>query len=171
VLVGDGPAVPKLREYAVQGCVADRVIFAGSIPYDQVPRHIAAMDIVLLPRAVEYASPLKLFEYMAAGKAIVAPHQENLLEILTEGGDALCFPPEDRKALEVVLCRLVEDESLRRRLGEEAKRTIERRGLTWAGNASRIVNVASELLSEHAGTVATKPKAIPAGLVETGAGR
>ena len=86
---------------------------------------------------------------MAAGKAILAPRQDNLLEVLTEGSDAVCFTPEDPGELETALRRLVSDEALRLRLGTEARRTIQRRGLTWDGNAAKIVQVAAELLAER----------------------
>src|SRR5208337_2471038 len=84
VLVGKGQALSGLKGLASQLGLKDQVRFTGAVPHDQVPSYLAAIDVALIPRAVEYASPLKLFEYMAAGKAIVAPRQENLLEVLTE---------------------------------------------------------------------------------------
>ncbi|HJT75931.1 MAG TPA: glycosyltransferase family 4 protein [Gemmataceae bacterium] len=142
LLVGENPGLP---EEAARLGIAGQVTFAGSVPHAEVPSYLAAMDIGLIPRAVEYASPLKLFEYLAAGMAILAPRQENLMEILTEGEDAVCFTPEDAAGLEASLLRLVQDEGLRRRLGAAARQTIHRRGLTWAGNAARIVQAFEEL--------------------------
>jgi glycosyltransferase involved in cell wall biosynthesis len=82
---------------------------------------------------------------MAAGKAIAAPRQENLMEVLTEGVDALGFEPEDLDGMNAALRRLVEDAGLRERLGAEARRTIARRGLTWEGNAARIIDAFREV--------------------------
>jgi glycosyltransferase involved in cell wall biosynthesis len=81
----------------------------------------------------------------------VAPRQENLLEILTEDVDALCFTPEDTTSLEAALVQAVSDGSLRSKLGEQARRTIDRRGLTWEGNALRLVQVFEELRAASVG--------------------
>jgi len=67
---------------------------------------------------------------MAAGRA-------SLLEVLTEGVDALCFAPENLPELTDAVRRIVADCAFRRRLGAEAQRTIARRELTWSGNARR----------------------------------
>jgi glycosyltransferase involved in cell wall biosynthesis len=139
LLVGEGPALPHLRELAATLDLTPNVAFTGAVPHDRIPRYLAAMDAVVIPRAVEYASPLKLFEYMAAGKAIIAPRQPNLLEVLTEDVDALCFERENLPELVGAVRRVVSDRSLRQRLGAEAQRTIAREDLTWSGNARRIV--------------------------------
>jgi len=139
LLVGDGPAVPGLRRLTESLGLTRTVAFTGSVPHDRIGHYLSAMDAVVIPRAVEYASPLKLFEYMAAGKAIAAPRQANLLEVLTEGVDALCFAPENLPELTDAVRRIVADCAFRRRLGAEAQRTIARRELTWSGNARRIV--------------------------------
>jgi glycosyltransferase involved in cell wall biosynthesis len=145
VLVGEGQAVPALRKLAQTLGIHDRVVFVGAVPHDDVSALIEAFDVVLLPRAVEYASPLKLFEYMAAQKAIVAPRQSNLQEVLTDGHDALLFSPEHPAELESTLVRLSRDEVLRRELGRRARATIDTRNLTWDGNASRIIQVFEEI--------------------------
>jgi glycosyltransferase involved in cell wall biosynthesis len=145
LLVGGGLTWAALKELAGRLGIADQVVFTGAVPHNEVPSYLAAIDVAVIPRAVEYASPLKLFEYMAAGKAIVAPRQDNLMEVLTEGVDGVCFTPEDAAGLEAALPPLVSDDALRRRLGAEAQRTIERRGLTWEGNAARIVQVFEEV--------------------------
>lgn len=139
LLAGDGPAIPELRHTAQELGVADRVSFLGAVAHDRVPALLSAMDCVVLPHAVEYASPLKLFEYMAAGRAIVAPRQDNLLEILSEGENALCFEPGDTTGLRQTLERLVGAPELRDQLGKAAAASLRSKGLTWRSNASRIV--------------------------------
>ncbi|PMY01013.1 glycosyl transferase family 1, partial [Pseudomonas sp. MPR-R2A5] len=84
-----------------------------------------------------YASPLKLFEYMALSRAIVAPDQANIREVLTDGVDALLFRPGDPAALAEVLARLAAAPELRRRLGAAARRRLEGADLTWRGAARR----------------------------------
>ncbi len=73
LIVGDGPARESLQHQARQRGIVDRVTITGIVARDRVPDYIAAFDIALQPSVVPYASPLKLFEYLAMGRAIVAP--------------------------------------------------------------------------------------------------
>ena len=73
LVVGDGPARAPLEVQAARLGIADRVQFTGTMSRDRLPGLIAAFDIALQPLVTAYASPLKLFEYMAEGRTIVAP--------------------------------------------------------------------------------------------------
>lgn len=149
LVVGEGPARAELEALSRELGLADRVTFTGLVPRDQVPDHVAAFDVALQPAVVEYASPLKLFEYLALGQAIVAPRVPNLMEILTEDENALLFDPDTPDDLERALGRLCDDPALRQRLGQGARDTIQARGYTWRGNAERIVRL---FQSQLAGT-------------------
>jgi len=142
-VVGDGPAREDLEAQATTLGVADRVRFTGVIPNAEVPAAVARFDIALQPKVTEYASPLKIFDYMAAGCAIVAPDQPNIREILTDGETALLFDPADPGAMWQAIRRLIQDTPLRHRLGQAARAELERRDFTWAGNARRIAGWAA----------------------------
>jgi glycosyltransferase involved in cell wall biosynthesis len=144
VVVGDGPARPVLERQAAALGIADRVRFTGLAPHEAVPSLVAGFDIALQPRAVAYASPLKIFDYMAAGRAIVAPDQPNIREILTDGETALLFDPARPDAVWQAALRLAGDATLRTRLGAAARSEIERRRYTWAGNAARLIDWAGQ---------------------------
>jgi glycosyltransferase involved in cell wall biosynthesis len=145
VLVGEGPARAELSEAAARHGVERRVLFAGSRPHDAIPALLAAFDVALVPAINPYASPLKLFEYMAAGLAVVAPDQPNLREVLADGANALLVPAEDGAALAAALMRLVGQPELRERLGRAARRTLVERDLTWRANARRVVAAVESL--------------------------
>ena len=147
-VVGEGPALPALREMADTLGIGGRVAFLGLATREQVPRLIAGFDIALQPAAVAYASPLKIFEYMAAERAIVAPDQPNIREVLEHGRTALLAPPGDVAALWAAVRRLAEDAALRRRLGAAARAEVIARDLTWAGNARRVAGMAGALRGE-----------------------
>ena len=145
LVVGDGPARAALEAQATRLGIADRVRFTGIIERDDVARYVAAFDVALQPAVVSYASPLKLFEYLALGKAIIGPAQPNIEEILTDGENALLFDPADPKAMARTIDRLCADSLLRARIADNARRTIADQKLTWLENAQRVVDLFTTL--------------------------
>jgi glycosyltransferase involved in cell wall biosynthesis len=138
LVVGDGPAVPALREQAERLGMGNNIVFAGPVRHSEIPDHVAAMDITVLPSIPPYASPMKLFEYMALGKAVVVPDQPNLREVVRDGENGLCFPVGDYAAFAACVLRLAQDNALRARMGQGALRTIEDNGHFWRCNAERV---------------------------------
>lgn len=141
LIVGDGPGLEQLARKAERLGVADRVVLAGLVDRGSIPRAVSAFDIALQPAVTAYASPLKLFEYMALARAIIAPRQSNIEETLTDGLDALLFEPNDQADLRACVERLCRDATLRERLGAAARRTIIDRNFTWDANAQRIATL------------------------------
>jgi glycosyltransferase involved in cell wall biosynthesis len=138
LVVGDGPACAGLRDQAERFHIADRVIITGVIPHERLADYLSAMDIALQPQVTPYASPLKLFEYMALGRAIIAPDTENIREILEHEVDGILFTPGAQKTLSDAIQRLAGDDELRVRLGAAAAAKIVARNLTWKRNAQRV---------------------------------
>jgi len=147
LLVGDGPALAGLKAQAARLNLADRVTFAGLVERDMVAKMVAVFDIALQPKSVEYASPLKLFEYMALGKAIVAPDQPNIREVLHADVSGLLFDPAEPASMTAAIARLAQDDGLRARLGAGARNAIEERGYTWKENARRVSALARSIPS------------------------
>ena len=146
LVLGDGPGLPELRETARELGMSDRLTLHGLVERDRIASCVAAFDIALQPAVVDYASPLKLFEYMALGKAIVAPDQPNIREVLRHEDNALLFLEGDDESFKNALDRLCHDSALRRALGAGARRTIEVGDYTWDGNARRVEELAAALL-------------------------
>jgi glycosyltransferase involved in cell wall biosynthesis len=146
LVVGDGPARVALEERARTLGVAARVRFTGVLRRADIPTHVSAFDIALQPAANPYASPLKLFEYLALGRSIVAPDQPNIREVLTADEDAILFDPASSEALSAAIRRLAEDEQLRERISTAARSTVQTKRLTWHNNASRVIGLASSLI-------------------------
>ena len=104
-----------------------------------MPDHLAAMDIaVVASERTRVASPMKLLEYMAMERAVVAPRLENIAELITDGRDGLLFAAERSDSLASVLRQLAADERLRSALGHEARRTVQD-GRNWRSNAERVL--------------------------------
>ena len=122
------------------------MLFAGRRAHDAIPRLLPAFDVALVPAINPYASPLKLFEYMAAGLAVVAPDQPNLREVLADGAERLAGAERGRaRRWPQALERLVGQPELRERLGRAARRTLVERDLTWRANARRVVAAVESL--------------------------
>jgi glycosyltransferase involved in cell wall biosynthesis len=149
LIVGDGPARSALEKRAMALHVSNRLTITGVVARDRVAAHVAAFDIALQPAVVDYASPLKLFEYMALGRPVVAPAQPNIMEVLTDGENALLFDPKDPRGLGIAIDRLCRDAGLRQRIGEAARQTIQTRRLTWADNAERVTQLFSDLVGKR----------------------
>jgi len=149
VVVGDGPARAALEAQAAAAGLASRVNFTGLIERDQVANYVAAFDIALQPAVRAYASPLKLFEYMALGCAIVAPDTLNIRDVLVDGVDACLFDENVDGAFGEAVTLLCRDTALREKLAQGAKRTVVEDDYTWAHNARRIETMMRELTTTN----------------------
>lgn len=149
LLVGDGPARAGLEALARELGIASQLTITGVVQRSEMPDHIAAFDIALQPAVTDYASPLKLFEYMALAKPILAPASANICEVLKDKEDAALFAEQDGANFNNALDVLIADESFRARLGAAARASLIRQDLTWAGNARRVEKIAQMLLDDR----------------------
>lgn len=146
LLVGDGPQRNELEERIERLGLTDAVSFTGAVSPQEIPQQLKCMDVTVAPYPpLEgfYFSPLKIFEYMAAGKAIVASAVGQVADILADGETALLCPPGDVRSLTGALGRLYDDPKLRQRLGRKA-RIIARQRHTWDQVARKILDAASQ---------------------------
>src|SRR5262249_48597364 len=90
-----------------------------------------------------YCCPMKLLEYMALGKAIVAPRQENIQELLREGREAEFFEAGNTESLGKALRILVHDRAHAAALGRNARAAITEGGFLWEQNALRVIQMVS----------------------------
>jgi glycosyltransferase involved in cell wall biosynthesis len=142
VFIGGGPELDRVRRAASR---LDGVTFTGPLPHDVVPACLAAADIGVAPfdltahptLAQEFHwSPLKIFEYMATGLAVVAPRIERLSHIVRDGQEGLLYDPDEQGALASALERLT-DAGLRRWLGAAARlRVVDE--FSWAGHCQAL---------------------------------
>lgn len=120
-------------------------LYAGQVEAERVPLYLSAFDVCALPlpytqHFAYYASPMKLFEYMAARRAIVASDLPSNAEVVTEGDSALLFPPGDVEALASAIRRLKDDVALRQRLADKAY-ALAIDNYTWDARARVILEV------------------------------
>ena len=149
LIVGDGPARESIEQRAVELGVSDQVTITGIIGRDKIPAYVSAFDIALQPDVVDYASPLKMFEYLALGRAIVAPDKDNIKEILEHEINAYLFRADDTTAFLEATERLCKDSELRQRLARQAQETINRKNYTWFNNAKVVTGLFESLLKNE----------------------
>ncbi len=123
--------------------------YLGFVPPGEISCYYKELDVLLMPfqRVVgvhgggdtsKWMSPLKMFEYMAAGKAIIASDLPVLREILGHEHNALMVPPDDVEQWERALLQLKQDSGLRERLGAQAKKDLEEK-YTWRKRATIVL--------------------------------
>ena len=127
---------------------SDNITFTGFIPNQDLPLYQSAADILLMPYgrsimgssgtadSASVASPMKMFEYMAAGRAIVTADLPVIREVLNENNAVFC-KPDDVSDWELVIGELLEDEPRRVALGRQARQDVE--GYTWLARAEKIM--------------------------------
>lgn len=143
-IVGGHPGerdLGRLRELASARGVADRIEFTGLVPPGDVARWLAASDVLVLPNratavSASYTSPLKLFEYLAVGRPIVASSLPAIAEVLRDGENAILVPPDDAAALAAAIGRLSDDRALAVRLARQAFHDAA--AYAWPARAKRL---------------------------------
>jgi len=145
LIVGDGPERARLLGDLSARGLTEAATFTGSVAAEGVPGLLASMDVGLAPYPPSqgfYFSPLKVYEYMAAGLAVVASQIGQLADLIEPGVNGLLCPPGDAPALAAALDRLHRDSAWRKRLGQTARMTVLRQH-TWDQVARRIVDLAT----------------------------
>ncbi len=119
------------------------VSFAGFVNNSQVPKYLWAADILLMPYSTrcytaEWMSPLKLFEYMAAERPIVASDLPSLRAVLSHGHNAWLYPPDSGEALADAISQLLDSPELCGRLANQAARDVQR--YSWDERVSKVLD-------------------------------
>lgn len=148
LIIGDGPAAEPLQEQAKQLGVENRFHITGLIERKDMPAWLDQIDIALQPAVTPWSSPLKLIEYLAKGKVIVAPDTDNIKELLCDNKNALLYNMDTPDAILDCIKRILSSDNLRARLQMEATKTIQDKKLTWENNAKRIEYIFSTLTSK-----------------------
>ncbi len=152
IMIGDGLTLPKVKDIIDKYELRNYCTFTGIVPQEDGPSYLAACDILVAPHVPNpdgtpfFGSPTKLFEYMAMGKGIVASDLYQIGEVLSHDVTALLVKPGDAQDLSTGLEKMVNDQTLRVRLGAEARKEAIAK-YTWNEHTRRII----EKLQERCG--------------------
>lgn len=131
----------RVKALAAKLGIADRVTFTGLVPPAEVAARLRGAAVLALPNpasaiSTRFTSPLKLFEYMASGRAIVASDLPSIREVLHDGQDALLVLPGNAAALAAGISRLLDDRSLSSQLARAASDAMPQ--YSWSRRAERL---------------------------------
>jgi len=144
LFVGDGPGRELLSAQAAALGLGKAVHFTGAVDPSEVPGLLASMDVAIAPYGSLsnfYFSPLKVYEYMAAGLPVIASRVGQLEQLIEDEIHGLLIPPGDVDALVAALERTRGDAELRQRIGRTARAKVLRNH-TWDGVVERILGLA-----------------------------
>ena len=141
LLIGDG-IMRESMERRLGQIASLRAVFTGRVNHDDVCKYVQLMDVAVMPNSNTYGSPMKVFEYMAMGKAVIAPDYMPLQDAIRNGDDGLLFSPT-KGDLEMTLDRVLGDEKMRKALGSKARERVIREH-NWP---SRVQTILSKLES------------------------
>lgn len=144
LLVGDGPVLGNLKTLAKELEFEDQFIATGLVSRSEMPEWISQIDIALQPAVTPWASPLKLLEYLAMGKAILADDSPNIRELLEDDFNAVLFESGNLEDMLNNLNNMISSPDLVKTVSLNAQKTIKNRSLQWTGNAMYITNLAEQ---------------------------
>lgn len=138
LMVGDGEYRAHIGDFCNREGFARRVIFTGRKGHSEIPQLVAAMDIAILLNSNAYGSPMKIFEYLSMGKAVIAPSVPPVLEILSDLETGLLIEAGDADAMATGISLLIEKPELRHKLGAAGREYVTA-DHTWAQNVAKIL--------------------------------
>jgi glycosyltransferase involved in cell wall biosynthesis len=143
VVVGDGTIRGALEEKTHALGLSSAVRFVGPVPFDEVPSYIAGFDLgysgqLPLQLGGMYHSPLKLYEYLAMAKPVVAASYDDARQVVREGVTGFLFEPANAADLERALRRAYDSRELLPALGRRAREAIVAEH-TWLARVRRMI--------------------------------
>ncbi|MBU2883716.1 glycosyltransferase family 4 protein [Psychrosphaera sp. B3R10] len=148
VCIGDGTILPELKQQAADLGIADKVEFKGLITRDKVLDFVKQFDISLQPDVTAYASPLKMFEYMAVGSLIIAPKTPNIEEILSDD-TAVFFEKGNQASFKSSLNDAIVNYQNYIEKREAVKNSVIEKRFVWHENSKRVIEIANLIKSSQ----------------------
>lgn len=147
MVVGEGFLEDKLRKLVLSLGLSRKVIFTGSVNHRDIPDYVAAADICVAPfketKVSCCKSPLKIVEYLASGKPVVASLVGEMRSMA--GGCAVLAKEGDYHSLAEGILKLLKDKSLRERLSKAARARVEGK-YNWSYSADSLIRAYKRIL-------------------------
>jgi len=144
-VLGQGPQRERYMSMVKASKLEKHVTFLGYVLHEHVFDFIAKADIAYSDDWSTNGFPMKLFDYMAMGKAIVAEGTESIKELLIDQANAFLYA--DEADLKEKILILAKDEELRKKLGNKAKEIMNHH--TWEKRAQELISIYHNYLSQR----------------------
>jgi glycosyltransferase involved in cell wall biosynthesis len=150
LVAGTGEEDGRLRKLASDLGLNSQINFLGWIPHSELPKvyHDASIGVIPMRPVSPLALPIKLFEYMSSGLAIISTDTPAIKTIVEDGKNGMLFSPGDYNALASLIIKTLLDKNLMARLQKEARKTVEN-GLNWKSEAEKLNSYIDKILSER----------------------
>ncbi|OSM00036.1 glycosyltransferase family 4 protein [Magnetofaba australis] len=152
LLVGGMDSDLAKRRREIEHLKLENVLFSGFVENGRIPDYLWAADVLLMPYSregatAEWMSPMKMFEYMAAGRVILSSDLPALRTVLRHGENAWLVAPDSGPALAEGMAALLDDSALAQRLAAKALEEIPQ--YAWQARVARILAFAKEQARQH----------------------
>ena len=138
LIIGDGETLPLLKKIAHQEGIQEQITFTGNVNHQDVFNYIACMDVCIMATSNWYGSPVKIFEYGAMGKAVIAPDNVPVRDVMEDGVSGLLVEPNVESLINGIT-KFLENEELRKSCALEFKNQVLQK-YTWVNNAKMILS-------------------------------
>ncbi len=140
LIVGDGIMRGELENITKELNIIDKVIFTGGVPYEIVPKYINASEIgISIKPPLLPGSPLKVKEYMACGRPVIATRgSEYDFEIIEEADAGILVKPDDKEEVSNAILRLLSNSSLSKEMGLRGRKLVVEK-YSWIATAKKVI--------------------------------
>jgi glycosyltransferase involved in cell wall biosynthesis len=151
IIAGDGPMRPEIERLASQASTRDRIHLTGALPRARVAQLLADADVFVNPGIIDSTGRaeglgITTIEAMASGLPCVGSRIGGIAETIAEGETGFLVPPGDPDELSRAVGRLIDDQPLRKQMGD-AGREMARRRFTWRVLAGEVAGVYREIVA------------------------
>jgi len=147
IVVGPGKVLRRSYERVVKKRAIPDVFFEGRVTYNELPMYYKTADIYCSPATGRESFGIVLLEAMALGKPIVASNIEGYRNVVTDGQEGVLVPPKDAKELALALEKLINNEEIRREMGEHGIETAKR--YDWKIVAGRVLEYYKDAITRN----------------------
>ncbi len=148
LFVGGGKNQEIIEKTFQQQDIGRRIFLTGTIDWDEVPAYLDLMDITIAPYPkldFWYPSSMKIFEYMAAEKLVIASSVGQIAEVIEDGINGLLFDPDQQEELLDKILLAVDEPVKRTEIAHHARQTVLEK-YTWEAHARKMITIFEQVL-------------------------
>jgi len=146
LIIGEGDMKKKLIQQAIDLKVDKNIKFIEPRPHDEIPLWINASDFLVLPTLAE-GRPNVVLESMACEKTIIASNVDGVPELVNDGDTGFLIPSRDVNAISENIIKLLDDENLVKKMGQNARKRLLEMDLTWENYSKKVKSLYEKAIS------------------------